>query len=460
MQGDLSASLDQIAWVVTGSVVAGAIGLPPTPWLASRFGLKRLLIWCLILSSATAVMTGFSTSLSEVVFWRVCQSFFGAPIMVLAQTVTLNSFSIEKRGHAMAIWSVALTTGWVFAPTLGAFLVELESWRLIFFILGPLGLAAIFLCYVFLPSDKDDQSMRFDWGGFIALAVFIISVQMIFNRGHRLDWFESTEIMIWSIVSLISLYVYGVHTLTGINSFIRWRCFRDRNLSLGLIITAFFSFISLVPLVLIPTMLENLRGMALITIGLVIMPRGVVQMVTTMLMGAIVNKIDPRIPITCGFLIFALSCHMMASYNLNFGPWDLILPVALQGLGVSMIWMPTFHLLYLTLDPELRTDGATMLGLVYSMSSSGAVALVVTFLARGTQTSNEELVGYLIPGNELLKLSEYSSWNTSDGESLAHMQTEVGIQALMIGYVNVWWLVMIVSLSAIPIALLAKGRKK
>ena len=460
MQGDLSASLDQISWVVTGSVVAGAIGIPPTPWLANRFGIKRVLIGSLILFSFTAVMTGFADSLAEVVVWRVCQSLFGSPIMALSQTVTLNSFPIEKRGNAMAVWSVALTTGWVFAPTMGAFLVELDSWRLIFFVLGPPAVLAIILVYIFLPADESDQSLRFDWSGFVALAVCIVAFQMVFNRGQRLDWFESDEILIWCLLAVVSLYLYTVHTMTSSNSFIRWRCFRDRNLSIGIAITGIFGFISLVPLVLIPTMLENLRGMALITIGLVIMPRGIIQVVVTLMMGPLVSRIDPRIPIISGFIIFAISCYMMANYNLNIGPWDLVLPIALQGFAVAIIWMPTFHILYLTLDPELRTDGATMLGLVYSVVSSGGVALIVTLLARSSQTNSEELGRHMTADNELFRLSEYSSWDFTLRESLAGMQAEVSQQALMIGYVNVWWFVMLVSLAAIPIVALAKGKPR
>ena len=272
IQGDLSASLDQVSWIITASIVAGALGIPPTPWLAARFGLKNVLLGALAVFTFASTMLPFAQGLGDLVFWRVIQSLFGAPIMVLSQTLTVSTFTGKKRGMAMAVWSGALTSGWVFGPAIGAYIADAYDWRVAFFMVGPIALLSIPVCWYFLRPDKSDQELAFDWFGFAALSVGLVAIQVVFNRGQREDWFDSQEIVTLTVISVVALVVYTLHAFTSNKRFIRWTIFRDRNLTVAVLLTSLFGFISLAPLVLVPPMLEQIKGLEVTTIGLVITP--------------------------------------------------------------------------------------------------------------------------------------------------------------------------------------------
>ena len=454
MQGDLSASLDQVSWVVTASIVAGAIGTPTTPWLAARFGAKQVLIGSLVLFTFASTMIGVSSTLPEVVVWRIIQSVTGAPILALSQTFTLSAYPPVYRSRVLAIWSAGLTCGWVFAPALGAWLADLHSWRSVFLILAPLGIGSIVMCAVFVPPTQRDSRLQFDWFGFAVLAIALAGLQIVLNRGQRLDWFDSGQLLIWTAVALVAFYLFVAHSLTTKRPFINWSIFRDRNLSVGILLVFTFAYISLTPLVLTPGMLEQLRGLELVTIGFVLVPRGIVQLIVLFAMAPLVGRIDARILITIGFAIYAVGSAMMANYNLSVGVWDVIIPLTLQGVAMSIIWLPIFNMMYSTLDANYRTDAAALMGLAYSISSSAGVAVSVTLVSRTSQTSTEELSSHLVPSNELLRHPEYAGWDLNAVESLAFMQAEVAQQALMIGYVNVFWMLTVVCVAAIPIVLI------
>ena len=454
MQGDLSASLDQVSWIVTASVVAAAIGTPPTPWVAARFGAKQLLIASLICFTVASAMIGFSDTLAEVVVWRIIQAVTGAPVLVLSQTITLATYPEEKRGPVLAIWSIGLTCGWVFAPAIGAYVADQQSWRLIFWVMAPVGISAIVLCATFVPKTFKDAKLQFDWTGFIALSIALAGLQIILNRGQRLDWLDSPQILLWLGISCIALYFFVVHSMTTKNPFFRWEVFKDRNLTVGVVLTFSFAFISLTPLVLLPAMLEQLRGLDTVTVGFMLVPEGVVELIGLLIVAQLIGRVDSRLLIACGFLLYAWGAWLMTTFNFDIGFWDVIIPLAMQGGAMSIIWLPVFHMLYSTLDAKLHTEAAAMVGLAYSISSSAGIAISVTLLSRSTQTSTEELAGHVTPTNEILRFPEHRDWGLDTLESLAAIQAEVAAQAQMIGYVNVFWLLTIVCLVAAPVAII------
>ena len=329
---------------------------------------------------------------------------------------------------------------------------EQHTWRLIFWVLAPLGISAILLCAVFVPKKPRHEKLEFDWTGFIALSIALAGLQIILNRGQRSDWFESPQILAWTGISLIALYFFVVHSMTTKNPFFRWEVFKDRNLSVGVLLTFSYSFISLTPLVLLPTMLEQLRGFDALTVGVVLLPEGVIELVGLLLVAQAIGRIDSRLLISGGFVLYAAGAWMMTSYNFAIGFWDIIIPLCMQGAAMSIIWLPVFHMLYSTLRSELHNEAAAMVGLAFSISSSAGIAIAVTLVSRTSQTSTQELVTHIIPTNELLRLPEYSDWNLDALESLASIQAEVATQAQMIGYVNVFWLLTLICLGAAVVA--------
>jgi len=460
MQGDLSASLDQISWIVTASIVAGAIGSPPTPWLAARFGIKPLMVSCVVGVTVSSALIGTAGSLGEMILWRVCQALVSAPIIALTQTLVLATFPLSRRGLGLSIWTIGITGGWVLGPSLGTILVEWGSWRIAFLAFGPLGLIGIVLCVSFLPPSTKNDKLEFDWFGFTTLAIVLAGVQFVLNRGQRLDWYSSPEIVIATAGAAIGLYLFVVHSLTTRKPFLNWAVFKDRNLVVGMLLLMAYAYISLAPLILIPTMLQNLRGFELLTIGLLLIPRGLAQIGATFFIGALIDKVDLRILIGLGLVGFAIGSWLMAGYNLEIGVEHLLVPTIIQGVSMALISVPTLSLSYRTLAPELRTDGATIVGLGYTIASSMGVAISVVVLTRTSQINRAEFAAHVTPGNELLRFPEYAgTWNLDVLANMAAIESEISQQAAMVAYVNVYWMIALLCLATLPLLLLV-GKKK
>ena len=198
MQGDLSASIDQIAWVLTFNIVATAIATPPTGWLAARLGRKRLLVGAVSGFTVSTVLCGLASSLPELILWRTCQGLFGAPLVPLSQAITLDTFPKRQHGTAMALWGIGVMLGPILGPTVGGYMTELYNWRWVFFVVAPFGVIALFGCLAFVPDTEREPGRRLDWFGFVALSVAVAATQLVFDRGQRLDWFESDEILLWA----------------------------------------------------------------------------------------------------------------------------------------------------------------------------------------------------------------------------------------------------------------------
>ena len=459
MQGDLSVGLDQISWVVTASVVASAIGIPPTAWLSARFGRRRLMVTCMVLFATITMMVGTADSLGAVVFWRIAAALSAAPILALSQSVTLDTFDVHQRGAAFAFWACGVLSGWIFAPAIGAYIAEVHSWRLIFLLVGAVGLLGA-LCASVPPETARKLTPRFDWFGFCALSLAVGSLLLVLNRGQRLDWFESPEVIAFTLVGAIALYVFVVHTAFHPHPFLSFRIFLDRNYAVGLVLVSTYACLSLAPLVLIPTMLEELRGLEQLTTGLVLIPRGLAQIAGLLVVGVIVNKVDPRVLIALGFIVFSSACFDMARFNLDVGIADIVWPNVVQGFAMAFIWAPAANLIYNNLPIGLRTDAVTFTSLVHTLSTSIGVSVSVTILGRTLQTSHEELASQVVPGVEALQSMQWTvPWRLTDVAGLAAIKAEIVQQALMIGYVNVYWATGIYALAVLPLALLLRVRK-
>jgi DHA2 family multidrug resistance protein len=270
MQGDLSASIDQIAWVLTFNIVATAIATPPTGWLAARLGRKRLLVGAVLGFTVSTVLCGLAGSLPELILWRTCQGLFGAPLVPLSQAITLDTYPKRQHGTAMALWGVGVMLGPILGPTIGGYMTELYDWRWVFFVVAPFGVLALLGCMAFVPDTERQPGRRLDWFGFIALSVAVAATQLVFDRGQRLDWFESDEILLWAVLAALGYYLFVVHSLTAEQPFLDMRMFRDRNFVVGLILMFVFGLLVFVPMVLIPTMLERLNGYPVLMIGLLL----------------------------------------------------------------------------------------------------------------------------------------------------------------------------------------------
>jgi MFS transporter, DHA2 family, multidrug resistance protein len=458
MQGDLSASIDQIAWVLTFNIVATAIATPPTGWLAARLGRRRLLLGAITGFTISTVLCGLSTSLVELIVWRTCQGLFGAPLVPLSQAITLDTYPPEQHGTATALWGLGVMLGPILGPTIGGYMTELYDWRWVFFVVAPFGVVALLGCMAFVPETGRDPARRLDWFGFVALSVAVAATQLMFDRGQRQDWFESPEIVLWAAVAMLGLYLFVTHSLTAARPFFDLRMFLDRNFVVGLVLMAIFGLLVFVPMVLIPTMLERLRGFPVLMIGLLLAPRGLGTMLAMIVCGRLVARIDPRLLLALGFLGQGMSTWLMSQFNLDTGPNEVFWAALLQGFGVGMMFVPLTVITFATLPGELRTDGSALFHLLRNLGSSIGISIAVTYLTRSTQHNRAELAEFASPLNEILRAPGlFGDWDLSSQAGLAAIELEINRQASMIAYVNDFHVMTLLALAAMPLILLARS---
>ncbi|MEO8558788.1 MAG: DHA2 family efflux MFS transporter permease subunit [Rhodospirillales bacterium] len=460
MQGSLSATLDQINWVLTSYIVAAAIMTPPTGWLAARFGRKRLFIFTVAGFTVASALCGMASSLEEMVAFRLLQGVFGAPLVPLSQSVLLDSYPKERHGSAMALWGVGVMVGPILGPTLGGYLTEMYNWRWVFYINLPIGILTIVGLTVYLDETKLEKVMRFDWLGFATLSLAIGGFQMMLDRGQQLDWFSSAEIAIEAALAGLAVYMFIVHTLTTDNPFIDPKMFADRNFTTGVIFVFFVGIILLATLALMTPYLQSLMGYPVLTAGLVLAPRGVGTMIAMIAVGRVINRVDSRWLILLGLSLTALSLWEMTGFTPDVSQNTLIWTGVVQGLGLGFIFVPLSTVTFSTLSPAYRTQGASLFALTRNIGSSIGISIVIFLLGRNTQIVHSELAVHANALNDLFRAPNVAAiWSLGSEAGRLALNAEVTRQATIIAYANDFKLMMWVALGAMPLVLLLRRNR-
>lgn len=454
MQGSLSATQDQISWVLTSYIVAAAIMTPPTGYIAARLGRRRMFMLAVAGFTVASLLCGLATSLEQMIVFRLLQGVFGASLIPLSQAVLLDVYPPEKHGAAMAMWGVGVMIGPVLGPTLGGWLTEYYDWRWVFLINLPIGALALLGVFAFVPETKR-QNLRFDAFGFALLSLAIGALQMMLDRGHHLGWFDSTEVWIEAVVTVLCLYMFVVHMFTADKPFLTPALFADRNFVTGMCFIFIVGIILLATMALMPPFLQSLLGYPVATTGMVLAPRGIGTMITMLAMGRLVNRVDPRLLLTIGFGLIAVSLWEMSRFTDDVSRFTIVWTGFIQGLGLGFVFVPMSTLTFGTLPMEHRTEAASLYSLMRNMGSSIGVSIVVTLLARNVQINHAQLAEHINPYNRLL-------WQNGVGERLADpgtlalLNAEVNRQAALISYLNDFKLMMFIALATMPLLVLLR----
>ncbi len=394
------------------------------------------------------MLCGLATSLPELILWRTCQGLFGAPLVPLSQAITLDTFPKAQHGTAMALWGMGVMLGPILGPTIGGYMTELYNWRWVFFVVAPFGVVALLGCLAFVPESGRQPGRRLDWFGFVALSVAVAATQLVFDRGQRLDWFESDEILLWAALALLGYYLFVAHSLTAAEPFLDMRMFRDRNFVVGLILMFVFGLLVFVPMVLIPTMLERLSGYPVLMIGLLLAPRGIGNMIALIVCGRLVDARrpapDPGARLRRAGRLDLDDVGLQPRHRHAEVFWAGLL----QGFGVGMMFLPLTLITFETLPVALRTDGSAIFHLLRNIGSSIGISLAVTFLVRSTQHNRAELAEHASPFNEVLSLRGF---DLSSMGGLLAISREIDRQAAMIAYVNDFHLMTLLAFGALPL---------
>ncbi|MBR0875515.1 multidrug efflux MFS transporter [Bradyrhizobium tropiciagri] len=460
MQGSLSASQDQINWVLTSYIVAAAIMTAPVGWIANRYGRKRIFIICSAGFTLASVLCGLAQDINQMVLFRLLQGVFGAALVPLSQAVMLDSYALHERAKAMSIWGMGVMMGPIMGPSLGAWLTETYSWHWVFFVNLPFGAITVLGLAIFMDETRQDHNLRFDWFGFGALAVGIGALQLALDRGEQLGWLESNEIMVEFIVAAVGFYFFMAHSLTTNRPFIQFALFKDRNFLGGCV------FMTVMGLVLYSTMalsspyLQNVIGYPIITAGLLLASRGFGTFVAMMLVGRMMRYFEARTLIIAGLTLTAASLFRMTGWTDMTQASEIIVVSVIQGFGFGLVFVPLSTVAFLTLPGHLRTDGTSMLTLLRNVASSVGISIVIAQLTEGSRRVYAKLSEQINPFNHALQMPDVSrmiNLNSDAGRAMADKM--VAAQSQIIAFSHDYHLVMLFILVSIPLAIMIGSTK-
>ncbi|MEM7056968.1 MAG: DHA2 family efflux MFS transporter permease subunit [Pseudomonadota bacterium] len=460
MQGSLSSTPDQIAWIVTFNIVATAAVTPIAGWLAARFGRRRLMIWSIIGFGVSTVLCGLATSVPELVIYRIFQGGFGAPLVPLSQAIVLESFHERIRSRVMSIWGTGVIMGPIIAPAIGGALSEAYSWRYVFFMLVPFTVVALIGVMAFIKRrDSAEEKPQLDWLGFGALVVMITGMQLMLDRGERAAWFSSFEIMIYAGFALAGLWVFIVRNFQSDKPFVNPVLLGDRNFVVGLILIFIFGMLNFTPITLLPTLLQQIQGYPDSIIGQILSARGAGTFVGFFLM-VFMGKVDQRIPITAGLVLQAWSGWVMAGFDVTVSTSDVLWASAIQGFGVGLFWVPLTIVTFATLDKPLVPDGTAIFHLLRNMGSSIFISISIALVIRQGKTSYAEMMPHISPFAESIRMPGMQNLpDLDEAGGLARIGQEAARQATMIGYIDGFLLFAATAALAIPLVALVKVPK-
>lgn len=456
MQGSLSASQDEITWVLTSYIVAAAIATPLTGWLSDRLSVKRLLTISIAGFTVASAFCGLSETLTQIVASRLLQGIFGASLVPLSQSILLDINPSEKQGQAMAVWGMGVMVGPILGPTLGGWLTDSYNWRWVFFINVPIGAFALFGVLTFLPAKEPKHGVKFDRFGFASLSLAIGAFQAMLDRGEQLDWFGSLEIRIEALLAAISFAFFLAHTATaGAKSFFRYELLKDRNFATGVCFIFIIGAVMYATRALLPPMLQNLMNYPVATTGLVTAPSGAGTMIAMMLAGRLLRRLDARLLLLAGFLISAFALWQMMHYTIVLSVSDIVWPGVIQGFGLGLVFVPLSALSFSTLTPALRADGTATYSLMRNIGSSIGISIVQTLMTRNTQVAHADLAANVNVFNPVMQpmLANSSTYD------MAILNQSINQQAAMIAYLNDFKLMFVATLLVIPLVLLISPAK-
>jgi DHA2 family multidrug resistance protein len=460
MQGSLSASQDQVNWVLTSYIVAAAIMTAPVGWVANRFGRKKIFIICSAGFTIASVMCGLAQDISQMVLFRLLQGVFGAALVPLSQAVMLDSYALHERAKAMSIWGMGVMLGPIMGPSLGAWLTETYSWHWVFFVNIPFGIVTVAGLMVFMDETRTNAELKFDWFGFAALAVGIGAMQLALDRGEQLGWLESNEIIAETIIAIVGFYYFFAHSLTSNRPFIQFAIFKDKNFVGGCVFMAVMGLVLYSTMALSSPFLQNVIGYPILTAGLLLATRGSGTFVAMMLVGRFMKYIEARTLIMTGMALISLGLFFTARWTDQTGVPEIVIVSIAQGFGLGLVFVPLSTVAFLTLPNHLRTDGTSMLTLLRNVASSIGISLVIAQLTSGTRMAHAVLVEHVTPFNNALQMPgvrEMLDLTTDAGR--AAVDAIVTLQATIIAFGLDYQTVMVVTLLAIPLALMIGSSK-
>jgi MFS transporter, DHA2 family, multidrug resistance protein len=466
--GSLSVTIDEATWALTSYLVANAIILPMTGWLASVFGRKRLLMLSVVGFTAASFLCGLAPTLGMLILFRILQGATGGALQPLSQAVLLEAFPPQDRGKAMGFWALGIVVAPIMGPVLGGWLTDNYSWRWVFYINIPVGIASIVMTklYIFDPAYLRIESRKIDYWGIGMLAVGIGALQIVLDKGQEEDWFASSLITALAIISAVTLVALVVHLLTTDEPVVDLRVFKARTYAVGVFLMTIVGFVLYGSMVLLPIMLQTLLAYPPLQAGIAMAPRGIGSFFMMPITGLMTGRFDPRKLLTIGLLVGGLTLFWLSRLSLQAGYWDIFWPQLIQGVGMSLLFVP---LTTVSMDPiprEKMGNATSLFNLMRNIGGSIGIATTGTMLARHSQattvTLGANVTAYDGASQSMLAqlqaafMAAGADATTATGRAYAALAGLVRRQATMVSFVGIFELMAVMFVSLVPLVLLMK----
>ncbi|HEX4157681.1 MAG TPA: DHA2 family efflux MFS transporter permease subunit [Rhizomicrobium sp.] len=457
IQGTVSASQDEIEWVLTSYITAAAIMTPPTGFLAARFGLKRLFLVSIAGFTVASMLCGIANSVVEIVLFRLLQGAFGAALVPLSQSILVAINPPERQGRAIALWGVAVMAGPILGPVIGGWLTDNYTWRYIFYLNVPIGILTFIGLRVFLGDTPSQSGQKLDWLGFGLLSLAIGAGQVMLDRGEEKDWFGSSEIIIEAIIACSALYLFLAHIFTARRPFVRPQLFRDRNFTVGTLLIFVVGLTYYASLALQPPYLQTLMNYPIVTAGFVMGPRGIGTMACMVVVGRLVGRVDTRMLLGLGLVITGWSFYRMTGWTPDVSQAEIVWIGIIQGVGLGFLFVPLSVVALATLSAANRTEGSGFYNLARNVGSSVGISVVNALLTTNTQINHADISASVTAVNRMFEQTTVTQyWNPLTAAGRAALDTVITNQAQIIAYIDDYKLLMIATLAVFPLVFLFK----
>lgn len=455
MQSTTGASQEQIMWVLTSYMIATAIGVPLSSWLAGRFGRKRIMLISVVGFTVASVLCGAANSLTMLVAARVLQGFSGAGLQPLGQATLMEVTPPEKQSRALAIFSMGSMLGPLFGPTLGGWLTDILTWRWVFFINLPIGILTFIGMSGFMPESRDRAGSRFDMFGFATISLALASFQLMIDRGEQLDWFDSNEIRFYAVMLGLCLYLTVVHMMTAKDTFIRPGVFKDRNFSIGCLVCSLLGLVAFGSQPLVTLMQQQLLGYSAFHTGTLMAVSSLSSLVSVIVVTRSFGQSGERFILIMGLLLLGIGQMMFATLDLYTDEEAVLLAGLVKGAGVGLAFTLLPGMVFATIDPKFRNEGAALFALLRSIGTSIGISGFQIFAQHSSAATRSRLVEGVRGDNPVLQFG-FPDLDFASLQSMSRMAREVFRQAVMVGYNSAFWVSGVVAFGMIPLILLLR----
>jgi MFS transporter, DHA2 family, multidrug resistance protein len=470
--GNLSAGTDEATWVLTSYLVANAIVLPLTGWLANYFGRRRILLISVTGFTLFSFLCGIAPNLPALIVFRILQGATGGGLQPLSQAILLEAFPQEKRGKAMAFWALGIVVAPMLGPVLGGWITDSYSWRWLFYINLPIGILAVIMAMMFIfdPPYVRRSSKVVDYPGIGFLALGIGALQIMLDKGQEVDWFASRFIVTLAVLAVCGFGFFIVRELVTTDPVVHLKVFKVGTYSTGVFLMTVLGFVFYGSTVLLPLFLQTVLGYSALQAGLVMLPRGLGSFLFMPVVGLLMSKVEPRKLLFIGLVLCSYSLYLLSRLNLNAGYWDFFWPQLLQGSSMGLIFVP---LTTVTNDPIPRHEmgnATSLFNLMRNIGASIGIASVTTIVARHTQSHTNVLGanvnGYdpasttMFMGIRQALMARGMDLTTATQQSYAAMFGMVQRQAAVMSYLDVFLLLAAMFAIMLPLVLLMRKPKR